>query len=124
LSEPDGYNQEFWDEVNKVSSGQLSRFVKYGEAVKQYWKEGASKYSDEENKIENLVLLDEQTNKSYGNAFFEYKREEIIKRDSSSTFIPPATKNVFLKYYSTPKNYIVWDENDKKAYLSALKAVL
>ena len=31
------------------------------------------------------------------------------------------TKNVFLKYYSTPKNYIVWDENDKKAYLSALK---
>lgn len=122
LSEPNGYNQEFWDEVNKVSSGQLSGFdEKCGKAVEKYWNDGASKYSDEENKIENLVLLDEQTNKSYGNAFFEYKREEIIKRDSSSTFIPPATKNVFLKYYSTPKNYIVWDDNDKKAYLSALK---
>lgn len=120
LSEPVGYGQDFWDEVNKVSLGQLDGFEKFGEEVENYWNDGASKYSEEENKIENLVLLDEQTNKSYGNAFFEYKREEIIKRDSSSTFIPPATKNVFLKYYSKPKNYIVWGADDKKAYLDAL----
>jgi hypothetical protein len=49
--------------------------------------------------IGNLTLLDARTNRSYGNALFVTKRRRIIENDSNGKFIPPCTKNVFLKYF-------------------------
>lgn len=61
------------------------------------------KISDNENQdkdsIGNLTLLDSGTNRAYGNALFPTKRKFIIKNDKEGRFIPPCTKNVFLKYY-------------------------
>lgn len=61
------------------------------------------KISDNENQdkdsIGNLTLLDSGTNRAYGNALFPTKRRFIIKKDKEGCFIPPCTKNVFLKYY-------------------------
>lgn len=89
---------------------------------KDIWKMFVENYSDEDNSIENLVLLDESTNRSYGNAFFRKKRETIIKRDHDGFFIPTCTKYVFLKYYTefegkakTSNNY-VWTKEDANAY--------
>ncbi|GAB2961398.1 DUF262 domain-containing protein [Hymenobacter coalescens] len=51
------------------------------------------------NGIGNLTLLDARTNRSYGNALFVTKRRRIIENDTAGQFIPPCTKNVFLKYF-------------------------
>lgn len=97
----------------------------------------------EKNKIWNFALLDSTTNRSYGNAIFSAKRRIIIGKDKGkyipvphlvkrknqweivpgeetdapSSFIPPCTRQVFLKYYSIvvfSPNY--WLKPDAEAY--------
>ena len=88
----------------------------------------------DKNKVWNFVLLDAGTNRGYGNAIFPAKRRCIIGKDQgiiysinnalkislqdgAIAFIPPVTKNVFLKYYNTSiDNLREWSENDAKAY--------
>lgn len=91
------------------------------------------------NQIWNYVLLDSSTNRGYGNAIFSAKRRIIIGKDKGkllkipkitadglvmieankgkSSFVPPCTKNVFLKYYSpsvSENNY--WTISDAEYY--------
>jgi hypothetical protein len=97
--------------------------------------------SEEKNKLCNYTLLDASTNRSYGNAIFSAKRRIIISKDRGfsmpiprlsqdkqhvvfkddekivSAFVPPCTKNVFMKYYSSvvgDSNY--WTKEDAEAY--------
>lgn len=89
----------------------------------------------DKNKVWNFVLLDPGTNRGYGNALFPAKRRCIIGKDQGKTylidnetlevslqdgaiaFIPPVTKNVFLKYYNTSiDNLREWSESDAIAY--------
>lgn len=97
--------------------------------------------SEEKNRIWNYTLLDSSTNRSYGNAIFPAKRRVIISKDKGqriaipqfssrggkwelkepisdiSSFVPPCTKQVFLKYYSptiADNNY--WTKTDAEAY--------
>lgn len=88
----------------------------------------------DKNKIWNFVLLDAGTNRGYGNAIFSAKRRCIIGKDQGKkyliddalsesiqdgaiAFIPPVTKNVFLKYYNTSVDSLrEWSESDAKAY--------
>ena len=93
-------------------------------------------------------MLDSSTNRSYGNAIFPAKRRVIIGKDqgrkfaspktdeqgqimdskpekASSSFIPPCTKYVFLKYYNTVSfDPITWNRDDAKAYEDNIKEVL
>ena len=96
---------------------------------------------EEKNRVCNYTLLDSSTNRSYGNAIFPAKRRVIISKDKGqniaipqfssrggkwelkelvnviSSFVPPCTKQVFLKYYSPTigdNNY--WTKADAKAY--------
>lgn len=100
---------------------------------------------DEKNRLWNFALLDSSTNRGYGNAIFSAKRRIIIgkeqglhlqipriaKKDGKSVlefpvsgdkrvesvFIPPCTRHVFFKYYSTAlscPNY--WTKPDAMAY--------
>ena len=96
----------------------------------------------DKDKIGNLTLLDSGTNRGYQNAIFPAKRRIIIGKDkgrkieikddlttdeSNGTiaFIPPCTKNVFLKYYSTtPNNIRDWDNDDAVAYSENIKETL
>jgi len=97
----------------------------------------------EKNQVWNFTLLDSSTNRSYGNSIFSAKRRIIIGKDkgrlisvpkiitknkkpylelplekeAKSSFIPPCTKQVFLKYYSSTSsspNY--WERSDAEAY--------
>ena len=97
----------------------------------------------EKNRIWNFALLDSTTNRGYGNAIFSAKRRIIIGKDKGkylpvprlarkhsqwrivpgketdapSSFIPPCTRQVFLKYYSavvSSPNY--WLKPDAEAY--------
>jgi hypothetical protein len=75
--------------------------------------------------ISNLSLLDEFTNRSYGNSIFAIKRIRIIENDKLGLFVPICTKNVFLKYYSKQvKDGRYWKQTDAVNYLSAIRSAL
>lgn len=104
-----------------------------------------SKWSqDDKNKIWNYTLLDSRTNRGYGNAIFSSKRRIIIGKDSGvfisipkitgnglemvrankgeSAFVPPCTRNVFMKYYTpalNAPNY--WTKDDAEYYLEDIR---
>ena len=101
--------------------------------------------SDEKNRICNYTLLDSSTNRSYGNAIFSGKRRVIIGKDkglsiaipkigkdgklqlgeekkAKSSFVPPCTKQVFMKYYSaTMSDANYWTKVDAEGYLNDIK---
>ena len=75
--------------------------------------------------ISNLALLDQETNRSYGNAYFPIKRKRIISNDKMGIFVPIATKNLFLKYYSRKSNSLMsWQESDANDYLDSIKSLV
>lgn len=100
---------------------------------------------EEKNRIWNYALLDSSTNRSYGNSIFSGKRRVIIgkekgkfiaipklskdgkltmtdEKDSSSSFVPPCSKQVFLKYYSvTAGNNNYWTLEDAQNYLNDIE---
>lgn len=103
---------------------------------------------EEKNQVWNFTLLDENTNRSYGNAIFPAKRRTIIGKEqgvyypvptfnkekgfevsedkkAKSAFIPPCTKQVFMKYYSpTSANMVAWTKTDAEAYLKNIYRIL
>lgn len=80
---------------------------------------------DDDHAISNLVLLDMTTNRSYRNAIFPVKRERIIGLDKEGTYLPPATRNVFLKYYTpNASQLLLWDQEDQKKYGDAITKAL
>ncbi len=77
---------------------------------------------NDDDTIGNLTLLSVTHNSKIGNKAFVEKRKEIIELDKSVEFIPPATKLVFLKYFSlNPIELYKWDINDKRDYIKELK---
>ncbi len=79
----------------------------------------------DKNSISNLALLDSETNRSYKNSFFPLKRYRIIENDKKGIFVPIATKNLFMKYYTEfPSDLDFWNKNDADAYFSAIKLTL
>ncbi len=91
--------------------------------VQGFFKENSQ--TDEKNNISNLALLDSTTNRSYGNSFFPIKRKRIIENDSKGIFVPIATKNSFLKYYSNKLGEVMyWNGDDAREYQMAIKTAL
>jgi len=91
--------------------------------VQKYFKEDPE--TEQKDDISNLTLLDATTNRSYGNSFFPIKRKRIIENDSKGIFVPIATKNLFLKYYSRKLGEVMhWSNSDAQDYLEAIKTML
>lgn len=147
--------QEFFktrkgDEQSADSDKQTVRNEQFVALKKQIEDIGGSNRLDqnEKNKIWNFTLLDSSTNRSYGNAIFPAKRRVIIGKDQgkrfslptidengeivlgsaengSSSFIPPCTRYVFLKYYNTASfDPNAWTKDDAEAYKNNIKEVL
>ena len=75
-----------------------------------------------EHHISNLALLDTRSNSSLGNSAFEVKRKAIIDFELKGVFVPAATKNSFLKYYSDyPEHLNYWTLEDKDDYISKIQ---
>ncbi len=115
------------------------------EKVKQIIPQNEEWTSAEKNRIWNYTLLDSSTNRSYGNAIFSGKRRVIIGKDkglsiaipkiskdgklqlgeeqkAKSSFVPPCTKQVFMKYYSaTMSDANYWTKVDAKGYLKNIE---
>ncbi|MCQ2352467.1 MAG: DUF262 domain-containing protein [Victivallaceae bacterium] len=100
---------------------------------------------DEKNQIWNFAMLDSSTNESYGNALFPTKRRIILGKDQGEKysivfeenklelheesakidFIPPCTRNAFVKSYSKTKtDPWVWSRQDAQCYLDTMKKTL
>ena len=146
--------QEFFtgktSEQSEDSDKQTKRDEQFTKLKKQIEDIGGSKRLGqiEKNKIWNFTLLDSSTNRSYGNAIFPAKRRVIIGKDQgekfnpptiiengqivlgsvengSSSFIPPCTKYVFLKYYNTVSfDPNAWTQADAEAYKDNIIEVL
>ncbi|MBS4240428.1 DUF262 domain-containing protein [Campylobacter vulpis] len=73
-------------------------------------------------KIQNLTLLDKESNSKIGNQIFSRKRKEIQKLGEQDKLIPIATKKVFEKVFSTDKsNPDVFGKKDQKDYLAEIQ---
>lgn len=75
----------------------------------------------------NMALLSQPDNASLNNTAFEVKRREIIRLDKEGSFIPIATKRVFLGYYSDNNNLehkFIWSIQDSKSYLEEIERTL
>jgi hypothetical protein len=77
------------------------------------------------NDISNMALLDAGTNRGYKNSIFPIKRRTIIDKEKAGAFIPPGTRNVFLKFYNdNVEQMSFWGPDDRQAYLENLKTIL
>ena len=75
--------------------------------------------------LDNLALLATKHNSALNNGIFAVKRRKIIEMDQEGKFIPPATRNVFLKYYSpTDLQPFFWSKADKAYYVGNIKKTL
>lgn len=74
--------------------------------------------------LENMALLSCPDNASLNNAIFPVKRDRIIKMEREGRFIPPCTRNVFLKIYSKADSQpYFWSHEDKQNYIIEIKKV-
>lgn len=89
---------------------------------------------EEKNQIWNFCLLDEHTNKSYGNSIFPVKRRIIMGKElgkkyildneleektepNEVAYVPICTKDAFIKAYSANDTSLrEWSRTDAKAY--------
>ena len=86
---------------------------------------------EDKDRIGNLVLLDEHTNKSFHNALFPRKRRIVImasglKNDNDieenveSVYVPICTQQVYTKSYTKESGIKLtwWEQNDYNAYIT------
>jgi len=72
--------------------------------------------------INNLCLVDANTNSKLNNSVFDVKREKIKEREIEGHYIPTCTRNVFMKAYTHfPVNNAYWTESDREAYLNSIE---
>lgn len=75
--------------------------------------------------LSNMALLTVGENAALNNSTFDVKRWKTIEMDKHGDFIPPCTKNVFLKYYSSSDTKLhFWSEEDRKGYIDGMNNVL
>lgn len=72
--------------------------------------------------ISNLALLAGDDNSVLSNSKFEVKRQAILRLDREGRYIPAATRNVFLKYYTTADAHQIhfWGPQDRDAYMAEI----
>lgn len=73
----------------------------------------------------NLALLSKKDNSALNKSIFPVKRKKIIELEKAGKFIPPCTKNVFLKFYSESANQpYYWGKNDQESYFHEIERVI
>ena len=109
------------EEIEEQNNSDISKeeFDKLFEKVISSFNE--KKTSDSTHEITNLTLLDKDSNSALNKAIFEIKRNRIIEREKTNSFVPICTRNVFLKYYTEfPKQLYYWSNKDREDYLAEI----
>lgn len=138
LARPYINNQNLIDKIDKyLSTKDKNESENFNDILAEIWENGGALPEEDKNKIFNFVLLDESTNKEYGNQIFTVKRAFIANKERGLkirysydkgdlvkskpipeiAFVPPCTKNVFSKFYTTvPSTMVNWNTEDAEAY--------
>lgn len=75
--------------------------------------------------LSNLALLSTTDNSALNNSIFPVKRNLIIELEKKGRFIPPCTRNAFLKFYSPADSQpFYWGRDDQTAYFNAIIEVI
>lgn len=109
------------EEIEEQNNSDISKeeFDKLFEKVISAFNE--KKTRDSTHEITNLTLLDKDSNSALNKAIFEIKRNRIIEREKTNSFVPICTRNIFLKYYTKfPKQLYYWSNKDRKDYLGEI----
>jgi hypothetical protein len=107
-------------EKQKWGQGEFDSF--YKEVLRSFSEKGEI---ESINDLSNLALLDKGTNRGYGNAVFPVKRAKIIEREREGKFVPIATKNAFMKYYTASvEKFTFWSEADRQGYFEAMEETI
>lgn len=123
-------NSELFDRIDSIIQSIDSRAVgieeKFrtleGEILAAFAATGDPALGDDVHLLPNLALLDRGHNSALGNSVFEVKRQEILRLDRQGFYIPPCTRNAFLKYYTegADQQLHLWGPPDREAYYEAL----
>lgn len=71
--------------------------------------------------IGNMTLLGQHINSKLGNHYYPIKFEALKGYERSGGYVPPATRKVFWKYYSTqPDHFEYWSKTDQTDYTDAI----
>ena len=83
----------------------------------------------------NMALLQQSLNSSLQNHDFSLKCEQLLQEDAMGTYLPPCTRNAFLKYYTIMKpepekkegnaynmeiDMEFWTYDDRKYYMNGI----
>lgn len=115
-----------WEESN-INTESLDEILEtIIEIVNDYLEKEPDKLDDNgKDNIGNLTILNDSINRSYGNSYFNTKRRLIINEDKNGIYIPIATKNVFLKYFSgNTKKHTRWSKSDAENYQKQIEKSL
>lgn len=84
--------------------------------------ENSDESKDYLHSLSNMALLSFDHNAALNNSAFDVKRNKILAIDKAGGFIPPCTRNVFLKYYTDSHSHTLhfWGDADRKAYTEAM----
>ncbi|MDR1908074.1 MAG: DUF262 domain-containing protein [Holosporales bacterium] len=106
-----------------VAGSSEEPFVELYQSILSHF--GKTDQNEDINDLQNLVLLNAHTNRSYKNGIFPVKRKRILEEERCGTFVPPCTKNVFLKYYNDNISQMTfWGKADRESYFRDIQEVL
>lgn len=89
----------------------------YDEAISMVKEFAGEADDDDKMDIGNLTLLDERTNKGYGNDLFIRKRNAIFNNVLNGRYVMPCTQLVFAKTFTGSTTKLTrWSKEDKQNY--------
>lgn len=95
------------------------------ELIKLFETRNQSTRDNDIHELANLALLSAADNSALNNDIFPVKRDRIIKLEKKGSFIPPCTRNVFLKFYSPADTQpYYWSSSDRRNYSDAIKQII
>ena len=146
LSDNEGLRKKIEQFINEKDA--QKEFDKLHSAILEHFEAKGALSQEDKNKIKNFVLLDEHTNKSYGNAIFPMKKMVISGKDHcleycivdikdgfdidsepapkyKTAFVPPVTKSAFMKEFNPlSANPYSWDSQDAEKYQKNIETTL
>lgn len=128
-SEEEGEVIELANLINKLRA--IKKDLEEGKKVSlDYFNEVKNEFinafdSSSVHDISNMALLSKDDNSKLNNAIFPVKRDYIINLEKEGKFIPPCTRNVFLKFYSESNSQpYYWSSDDKRQYFNMIESTI
>ena len=121
-AEIEAIKQQLQELPTDLDESQTSRFYELLRHLDAYFSDDSS---GEIHEMSNMALLTSGDNAALNNSYFLSKRIKLLQLERNGAFIPPCTRNVFLKVYSPiGAPFYKWGKADREVYLKSIKEVV